>query len=127
MDKLYKMRKLIAILLIAVIDCVEVDTTPKNEESYFNELLDLLDLDVNSVELNCFANIFKKIGNVFQGTWDKVKQSIEWLKKKGIWSAFKTIAKNHGRVAATTFCSSFFSPEICEPLVNTVFGLIKQI
>ena len=54
------MRKLIAILLIAVIACVEVDTTPKNEESDFNELLDLLDLDVNSVELNWFKNIFKK-------------------------------------------------------------------
>ena len=116
------MRKLIAILLIAVIACVEVDTTPKNEESDFNELLDLLDLDVNSVELNCFANIFKKIGNVFQGTWDKVKQGIEWLKKKGIWNTLMTIAKNYGRVAATTFCSSFFSPEFCKPLFNTVFS-----
>ena len=116
------MRKLIAILLIAVIACVEVDTTPKNEESDFNELLDLLDLDVNSVELNCFANIFKKIGNVFQGTWDKVKQGIEWLKKKGIWNILLTIAKNHGRVAAIALCSSFFSPEICKPLVNTVFS-----
>ena len=35
------MRKLIVILLIAVIACAEVDTTPKEEISDFNELLDL--------------------------------------------------------------------------------------
>ena len=45
------MRKLIIILLIAVIACAEVDNTPKEKVSDFNELLDLLDLDANSVEL----------------------------------------------------------------------------
>ena len=82
----------------------------KNEESDFNELLDLLDLDVNSVELNWFTNIFKKVGNFFKGLWGKIKKGIEWLKKKGIWSTLMTIAKTAGRIAA------------CKPLVNTVFS-----
>ena len=118
------MRKLIAILLIAVIACVEVDTTPKNEESDFNELLDLLDLDVNSVELNWFKNIFKKVGNFFKGLWGKVKQGINWLKEKGIWSMLMTVAKTAGRIAATSLCSTYLTPAVCTPVVNTVFSLI---
>ncbi len=55
------MRKLIVILLIAVIACAEVDTTPKEEISDFNELLDLLGLDVNSVELSWINDIGNKI------------------------------------------------------------------
>ena len=118
------MRKLIAILLISVIACVEVDTTPKNEESDFNELLDLLDLDVNSVELNWFKNIFKKVGDFFKGIWGKVKQGINWLKEKGIWSMLMTVAKTAGRIAATSLCSTYLTPAVCTPVVNTVFSLI---
>ena len=118
------MRKLIAILLIAVIACVEVDTTPKAEEPDFKELLDLLDVDVNSVELGWFSNIFKKIGGFFKGIWNKVKEGINWLKKKGIWDTLVTVAKTAGRIAATTLCSSYFTPAVCTPVVNTVFSLI---
>ena len=118
------MRKLVAILLIAVIACVEVDTTPKEEVSDFNELLDLLDLDVNSVELGWISNIFKKVGNFFKGIWDKIKGTVQWLKDKGIWDQLVSLAKTGARIGVTSLCSAYLSPAVCGPVVNAVFSLV---
>ena len=118
------MRKLVAILLIAVIACVEVDTTPKEEVSDFNELLDLLDLDANSVELGWLSDIFKKVGNFFKGIWDKIKGTVQWLKDKGIWDTLVSLAKTGARIGVTSLCSAYLSPAVCGPVVNAVFSLV---
>ena len=118
------MRKLVAILLIAVIACVEVDTTPKEEVSDFNELLDLLDLDANSVELGWLSDIFKKVGNFFKGIWDKIKGTVQWLKDKGIWDQLVSLAKTGARIGVTSLCSAYLSPAVCGPVVNAVFSLV---
>ena len=118
------MRKLIAILLIAVIACVEVDNTPKEEVSDFNELLDLLDLDANSVELGWLKKIFKKVGNFFKGIWDKIKGTVQWLKDKGIWDTLVSLAKTGARIGVTSLCSAYLSPAVCGPVVNAVFSLV---
>ena len=118
------MRKLVAILLIAVIACVEVDTTPKEEVSDFNELLDLLDLDANSVELGWLKKIFKKVGNFFKGIWNGIKGTVKWLKDKGIWDKLVSLAKTGARIAVTSLCSTYLSPAVCTPVVNAVFSLV---
>ena len=120
------MRKLIIILLIAVIACVEVDNTPKEEVSDFNELLDLLDLDANSVEL--FLDFLKKFWNkvkgVFGKIWKVVKGPVEWLKDKGIWDQLISLAKTGTKSAVTSLCSKHFSESICKPVVEGVYKLI---
>ena len=118
------MRKLVAILLIAVIACVEVDTTPKEEVSDFNELLDLLDLDANSVELGWLSDIFKKVGNFFKGIWNGIKGTVQWLKDKGIWDQLVSLAKTGARIGVTSLCSAYLSPAVCGPVVNAVFSLV---
>ena len=118
------MRKLVAILLIAVIACVEVDTTPKEEVSDFNELLDLLDLDANSVELGWLKKIFKKVGNFFKGIWNGIKGTVKWLKDKGIWDTLVSLAKTGARIGVTSLCSVYLSPAVCGPVVNAVFSLV---
>ena len=118
------MRKLVAILLIAVIACVEVDTTPKEEVSDFNELLDLLDLDANSVELGWLKKIFKKVGNFFKGIWNGIKGTVQWLKDKGIWDQLVSLAKTGARIGVTSLCSAYLSPAVCGPVVNAVFSLV---
>ena len=117
------MRKLIIILLIAVIACTEVDTTPKEEVSDFNGLLDLLDLDINSVELNWITEIGKKIGRFFGKAWDSVKSTIQKLKDNGTWDKLVAYAKAGARVAASTLCSKYLTPAVCVPLINAVFSL----
>ena len=120
------MRKLIAILLIAVIACVEVDNTPKEEVSDFNELLDLLDLDANSVELifGWLKGFFKKIKGVFGKVWKVVKGPVKWLKKKGIWDQLISLAKTASKSAVTSLCSEHFSDSICKPVVEGVYKLV---
>ena len=108
------MRKLIVILLIAVIACAEVDTTPKEEVSDFNELLDLLDLDANSVEL--FLDFLKKF-------WNKVKDCVEFLKKIGVWDQLVSLAKTGARYGATKLCGNYFSESICKPVIDVVFKI----
>ena len=118
------MRKLIIILLITVIACAEVDNTPKEKVSDFNELLDLLDLDANSVELGWLSDIFKKVGNFFKGIWDKIKGTVQWLKDKGIWDTLVSLAKTGARIGVTSLCSAYLSPAVCGPVVNAVFSLV---
>ena len=121
------MRKLITILLIAFIACVEVETIAKKEESEvsdFNELLDLLDLDANSVELGWLSDIFKKVGNFFKGIWNGIKGTVKWLKDKGIWDKLVSLAKTGARIAVTSLCSTYLSPAVCTPVVNAVFSLV---
>ena len=118
------MRKLIIILLITVIACAEVDNTPKEEVSDFNELLDLLDLDANSVELGWLKKIFKKVGNFFKGIWNGIKGTVQWLKDKGIWDQLVSLAKTGARIGVTSLCSAYLSPAVCGPVVNAVFSLV---
>ena len=121
------MRKLITILLIAFIACVEVETIAKKEESEvsdFNELLDLLDLDANSVELGWLKKIFKKVGNFFKGIWNGIKGTVKWLKDKGIWDQLISLAKTGTKSAVTSLCSEHFSESICKPVVEGVYKLI---
>ena len=121
------MRKLITILLIAFIACVEVETIAKKEESEvsdFNELLDLLDLDANSVELSWLTDIGKKIGRFFGNMWNSIKSKIQWLKDNGIWDKLVSLAKTGARIAVTSLCSTYLSPAVCTPVVNAVFSLV---
>ena len=117
------MRKLIAILLIAFIACVEVDTTPKEEVSEFKELLDLLDLDLDSVELSWLGNIFSGIGKFFGNIWNGIKTGINWLKEKGIWNTIVSLAKTGGKLVATGFCSRYLPSGVCKTAVNGIFSL----
>ena len=114
------MRKLISILLIVAIACAEVDTTPKTEESKFKELIDLLDLDLDSVELNWIGNFFDGIGDFFGDFWETVKSGIEWLKEEGIWDSIVSVAKTAGKYVATHYCSEYLSPEVCKPVIDGI-------
>ena len=118
------MRKLIVILLIAVIACAEVDTTQKEEVSDFNELLDLLDLDVNSVELSWIDDIGNKIAGYFGYMWESVKSTIQRLKDIGVWDQLVAYAKAGARNLANSFCLRYCSPSICAPLINAIFALL---
>ncbi len=114
------MRKLIVIFLIAAIACAEVDTTPKTEESKFKEFIDLLDLDLDSVELFGFGNFFDGIGDFFGDFWDTVKSGIKWLKEEGIWDTIVSVAKTAGKYAANHYCSEYLTPEVCKPVIDGI-------
>ena len=116
------MRKLVAILLIAVIACVEVDTTPKEEVSDFNELLDLLDLDVNSVELS-LGDFLNGVKGFFGNLWNKVKDCVEFLKKNGVWDQLVSLVKTGARYGATKLCGNYFDESICNPIIDVIFKL----
>ena len=118
------MRKLIVILLIAVITCAEVDTTPKEEVSDFNGLFDLLDLDVNSVELSWIDDIGNKISGYFWGMWESVKSTIQRLKDTGVWDQLVSYARAGARNLANSFCLRYCSPSICNPLINAIFAIV---
>ncbi len=123
------MRKLIAILLITAIACAEVDTTPKAEESKFKELLDLLDLDLDSVELNWSGdflvdkNIREKIREIMKSEFKKnIHEYIHKLKNTGIWNQLVSIAKTGGKLPATNFCSKHFLKEACKLIIYEIFN-----
>ena len=116
------MRKLIAILLIAFIACVEVDTTPKEEVSDFKELLDLLDLDADSVELifEWFKNIFNKVKDFFKDAVEKVRESVDYLDKIGVMDKLISLAKTGAKYGVNTLCSTYVSQEICTSIIDAV-------
>ena len=116
------MRKLIVILLIAVIACTEVDTTPKEEVIDFNELLDLLDLVVNSVELDWLTDIGDKISGFFGNMWDSVKRIIQNMKNNGILDKLKRYSEESRKAEALTYCKKYCSPAICEILIKAMFS-----
>ena len=120
------MRKLILILLIAIIACVEVDTTPKDEVSDFKELLDLLDLDADSVELgwDWIKNIGKKIKNAFNKVTGKIKEAADYLDRIGVLDTLISLAKTGAKLGANALCSTYFSPAVCTPVVEIVFSMI---
>ena len=124
------MRKLIIILLITVIACAEVDNTPKEKVSDFNELLDLLDLDANSVELFKFKffDWFKKFINDVKGffgnLWNNVQKPIEMLKASGVWDQLYSLAKTGTKFGAVTLCSEYFAKDTCSTIVDGIFKMI---
>ena len=117
------MRKLIIILLITAIACVEEDNTPKEEVSDFNELLDFLDLDVNSVELH-YDWKTNKYEDLPWNYFYKIKLYIRWLKKKGIWDKLVSLAKTGSKLDAYKLCYDYLAKEICTPVVNAAFKLV---
>ena len=127
------MRKLITILLIAFIASVEVETIAKKEESEvsdFNELLDLLDLDANSVELFKFKffDWFKKFINGVKGffgnLWNNVQKPIEMLKASGVWDQLYSLAKTGTKFAVVKLCSEYFAKDTCSTIVDGIFKMI---
>ena len=124
------MRKLIIILLITVIACAEVDNTPKEKVSDFNELLDLLDLDANSVELFKFKffDWFKKFINGVKGffgnLWNNVQKPIEMLKASGVWDQLYSLAKTGTKFAVVKLCSEYFAKDTCSTIVDGIFKMI---
>ena len=118
------MRKLILILLIAIIACVEVDTTPKEEVSEFKELLDLLDLDADLIELfgwDWIKNIGKKIVNVFNKVKGKAKEVVDYLDKIGVLDQLISLAKSGAKYGVNTLCSSYAPSEVCTPIIDAIF------
>ncbi len=127
------MRKLIVIFLIAAIACAEVDTTPKTEESKFKELFDLLDLDLDSVELNRIVDLFvdrdirKEIREMMQNEFKKnIHKYIDKLKNTGFWNQFVSIAKTGGKLPATNFCSKYITGEVCKLLIYEIFNSLEK-
>ena len=124
------MRKLIIILLITVIACAEVDNTPKEKVSDFNELLDLLDLDANSVELfkfklfDWFKKFIKDVKGFFGNLWDKVQKPIEMLKASGVWDQLYSLAKTGSKFAVIKLCSEYFAKDTCTGIVDGIFKMI---
>ena len=124
------MRKLIIILLITVIACAEVDNTPKEKVSDFNELLDLLDLNANSVELFKFKffDWFKKFINGVKGffgnLWNNVQKPIEMLKASGVWDQLYSLAKTGTKFAVVKLCSEYFAKDTCSTIVDGIFKMI---
>ena len=91
------MRKLIAILLITAIACDEVDTTPKAEESKYEELLEI---------------------GIYTILKLKAKAVSRELKKIGIWHQFVSIVKTDGKHLAFNFCLKYLSEIDCKTLVD---------
>ncbi len=93
------MRKLLAILLIAVIAC-----------NGLLETFESLELDNEAIELG-ILDWFKKL-------WNKVKSVVDWLKKKGVWEDIKKIAKEVGRWAAKRLCEKYSKSSKCGDIID---------
>ncbi len=93
------MRKLLAILLIAVIAC-----------NGFLETFESLELDNEAIELGIF-DWLKKL-------WNKVKGVVDWLKKKGVWKEIVNIAKTVGKWAGQKLCEKYAKSSKCSDIVN---------
>ena len=110
------MRKLLAILLIAVIAC-----------NGFLETFESLELDNEAIELGLFSwigKLWNKVKGVFGKIWKVVKGPVEWLKKKGILDQLISLAKTASKSAVTSLCSEHFSESICKPVVEGVYKLV---
>ena len=97
------MRKLLAILLIAVIAC-----------NGFVETFESLELDNEAVELGLF--------DWLKWLWNKVKGVVNWLKEKGVWEQIKSVAKTLGKVAAKALCKKFSKSDKCGDIVDKFLG-----
>ena len=127
------MRKLITILLITAIACAEVDTTPKANKSKFKELFDLLDLDLDSVELNWNGDFFvdrdirKEIREMMMNELKKnIHKYIDKLKNNGFWNQLVSIAKTGGKLSATNFCSKYTTEEVCKLFIYEIFNSLEK-
>jgi len=67
--------------------------------------------------------------DLFQKLSKAVQNGVHWLKVNGFWDPLKEVVKTVGQVAATSLCSAFVSPVICEPAVGFAFDAFinKQI
>jgi hypothetical protein len=54
----------------------------------------------------------------------KARNGIYWLKKKGYWEPIKFVAEQAGQYAATTLCSMYLTPVVCEPAMDLVFTFV---
>ena len=115
------MRKLIVVLLIAFIACVEVDTTPKEEVSDFKEFLDLLDLDTDSVEL-----INPWIEDPFKKIKINIKKVLDYLDKVGILDQLIPLAKTGSKYSFNVLCSKYFTTALCERILKALKHDLKK-
>ena len=97
------MRKLLAILLIAVIAC-----------NGFVETFESLELDNEAVELGLF--------DWLKWLWNKVKGVVNWLKEKGVWDQIVSVAKTVGKYAAKALCKKFSKSDKCGDIVDKFLG-----
>ena len=110
------MKKILFVLLIAIITCVDIseEITPANP---FNEE-DLAKLQAwlegHQVEIEEVMIKIKKF----------VKKAIDWLKKKGIWDTLVQTALNGGKKLAVEACKKYFPTIICEPVIGELFKLL---
>ena len=149
------MKKLLLIIIIAVITCIEVEEKVQKEnelEVNHHDFLDSIDFgDPNIVELDQSLDSIKdklteliKSGNI-QGKdiFEKVKDVIEkgkdilkdfnmidkapdFLKKVGIWDTVIELIKIGAKVAALKKCIDFIIPNNCQPLVHIINEIISK-
>ncbi len=146
------MKKFLLILIIAVIACVEVEEKVQKDDKLkviFHDFLDSIDFeDPNIVEL-LFDNLVKKIKDwvkeglikgkelidkvknviekgkdIFKDMKDQILKGVDLLKEKGIWDKLVGYVKTGGKLAATTLCSTYLTPDVCAPLIEVVLNLV---
>ena len=108
------MKKLLFVLLIAVIFCSEI--AEENEiELDFDELDAILQLGV---------------GNWIEQKWDQVKHffnsAVEFLKKHDLYDPIVTLLKRAAEQAAFILCKKKFEEKTCKSILDFLKGAIKD-
>ena len=103
------MKKILAILLIAIVAC---------------ETIQEIDLE------SWWTDIRDKVEDAVKDAWDKlsdaVKKGIDYLKEKGIYDLLKDKVIQAGKAAAIAFCTPYLGPAICASAVEGVSKLIEN-
>lgn len=73
-------------------------------------------------EIKDFINKGKE---TYEAIKDIINEGIDYLKEKGVWDQFVEIVKKSGKTGATSYCSMYITPSVCEPLVEIVFEVVK--
>ena len=107
------MKKILFVLLIAVIFCSQIAEENKTE----------LDLDDSDVVLQDIRDFLKE-------TWFKVKNTfnsaVEFLKKHDLYDTVVNLLKGAAEVTAFVFCKKKLSEDTCKSIIDFVKDAIKS-
>ena len=110
--------KILLILLIAAIACVEVKEETTKQTPFTEEDIARLKTWLEENKGNIEEAMFK-IGDI-------VEKAIKWLKDHGVYETIINLLTVGGKYAAIAGCSAYLSPFICEPVISFLFSLFKK-
>ena len=96
------MKKLLAILLIAIAACETVQ-----------------DIDLQSI----FDDIVDKVKDAWDNLTDELKNAANYLKDKGIYDTVKDKLISAGKTAAIALCTPYLGPTLCSLAVEALCQL----